>query len=78
MPPRSPLLDRIEIIPGKRSGKACIVGTRITVYDVLSCLAAGMTAAEVLADYPDLCEDDVQACLVYAATREGILAQTAA
>lgn len=78
MPKPSPLLDRIEVIPGKRSGKACISGTRITVYDVLSCLAAGMTAAEVLVDYPDLVADDVQACLVYAATREGLLARGAA
>lgn len=60
----------ISIEPGKRSGKACIRGTRITVYDVLDYLASGMTHAEVLADFPDLTETDIRACLAYAADAE--------
>ena len=62
--------DRITIEPGKRGGRPCIRGLRITVYDVLSYLAAGMTTDEVLADFPDLTRDDVLACLGYAAERE--------
>jgi uncharacterized protein (DUF433 family) len=62
--------DRITIEPGKRGGRPCIRGLRITVYDVLSYLAAGMTTDEVLADFPDLTRDDVLACLSYAAERE--------
>jgi uncharacterized protein (DUF433 family) len=62
--------DLITIEPGKRSGKACIRGMRITVYDVLSYLAAGMTVDELLADFPALTRDDVLACLSYAADRE--------
>jgi len=60
----------ITIEPGKRGGKPCIRGMRITVYDVLSYLAAGMTNEEVLADFPYLTEDDIRACLSYAAERE--------
>lgn len=60
----------ITIEPGKRSGKACIRGMRITVYDVLSYLASGMTQAEVLADFPYLTQEDILACLSYAADRE--------
>ncbi|MEL6159932.1 MAG: DUF433 domain-containing protein [Cyanobacteria bacterium J06623_5] len=60
----------ITIEPGKRSGKACIRGMRITVYDVLSYLAAGMTQEEVLADFPYLTQEDILACLSYAADRE--------
>lgn len=60
----------ITIEPGKRGGKPCIRGMRITVYDVLSYLAAGMTNAEILADFPYLTEDDIRACLSYAADRE--------
>ncbi|MBE9060588.1 DUF433 domain-containing protein [cf. Phormidesmis sp. LEGE 11477] len=60
----------ITIKPGKRSGKACIRGMRITVYDVLSYLAAGMTHEEVLADFPYLTQEDILACLSYAADRE--------
>lgn len=60
--------DIITIEPGKRGGKPCIRGMRITVYDVLSYLAAGMTADEILADFPYLTPDDIQACLGYAAT----------
>lgn len=61
---------RITIEPGKRGGKPCVRGLRITVYDVLSSLAAGMTREEVLADYPDLNAEDIQACLRWAADRE--------
>lgn len=62
----------ITIEPGKRSGKPCIRGLRITVYDVLSYLAAGMTPEAIVADFPMLTLDDVQACLAYAADRERI------
>ena len=60
----------ITLEPGKRSGKATIRGMRITVYDGLSYLAAGMTAEEILADFPYLTAEDIQACLSYAADRE--------
>ncbi|MFN3648048.1 MAG: DUF433 domain-containing protein [Armatimonadota bacterium] len=60
----------LTLEPGKRSGKPCIRGMRITVYDVLSYLAAGMTHEELLADFPYLTEDDIRACLSYAADRE--------
>ena len=62
--------DIITIEPGKRGGKPCIRGMRITVYDVLGWLAAGMTQEEVLADYPELTQEDIRACLAYAADRE--------
>jgi uncharacterized protein (DUF433 family) len=62
--------DIITIEPGKRGGKPCIRGMRITVYDVLSYLAAGMTHQEILADFPYLTEEDILACLSYAADRE--------
>lgn len=64
------LLARITIDPAVRFGKPCIRGTRITVGDVLSYLAGGMTEAEILADFPQLSHDDVLACLAYAAERE--------
>ncbi len=60
----------ITIEPGKRSGKPTIRGLRITVYDVLSYLAAGMSVDEILADFPVLTEEDIRACLTYAADRE--------
>lgn len=60
----------ITIEPGKRSGKPTIRGLRITVYDVLSYLAAGMSVDEILADFPILTEEDIRACLTYAADRE--------
>ena len=63
-------LSLITIEPGKRGGRPCIRGMRITVYDVLSYLAAGMTTQEVLDDFPYLTAADVQACLAYAAERE--------
>ena len=60
----------ITIEPGKRGGKPCIRGLRITVYDVLSYLAAGMSHEEILADFPYLTEEDIRACLAFAADRE--------
>jgi uncharacterized protein (DUF433 family) len=60
----------ITIDPGKRSGKACIRGLRITVYDVLDYLASGMTHEQILGDFPDLAETDIRACLAYAADTE--------
>ncbi len=62
--------DRITIEPDKRGGKPCIRGMRITVYDVLSYLAAGMTEQEILDDFPYLTKEDIIACLSYAADRE--------
>ena len=62
--------SRITIEPDKRSGQPCIRGMRITVYDVLSYLAAGMTVAEVLDDFPYLTPEDIQACFAFAAERE--------
>lgn len=60
----------ITIEPGKRSGKPCIRGLRITVYDVLSWLAEGMTREEIVDDFPELSNDDITACLLFAADRE--------
>ena len=62
--------DIITIEPGKRGGKPCIRGLRITVYDVLSWLADGMAKAEIIDDYPELTDSDIQACLRFAAERE--------
>ena len=62
--------SRITIEPDKRSGKPCIRGLRITVYDVLEYLASGMTEAQILADFPDLTSEDIRACLAFAADRE--------
>lgn len=64
----------ITIEPGKRSGKPCIRGTRMTVTDVLEYLAGGMTQDDILKDFPDLTPDDIRACLAYAADRERKLA----
>ena len=60
----------ITIEPGKRGGKPCIRGMRITVYDVLDYLASGMSEAEILRDFPDLTSEDIRACLAFAADRE--------
>jgi uncharacterized protein (DUF433 family) len=65
--------DRITIEPGKRSGKPCIRGLRITVSDVLEYLASGMSESEILADFPDLEAEDIRACLSFAADRERML-----
>jgi uncharacterized protein (DUF433 family) len=60
----------ITIEPGKRSGKPCIRGMRMTVYDVLEYLASGMTPEEILEDFPYLTREDILACLAFAADRE--------
>lgn len=62
--------ERITIEPGKRAGKPCIRGLRITVYDVLDYLASGMSEDEILRDFPDLTREDIRACLAFAADRE--------
>lgn len=63
----------IVVNPAIRSGKPIIRGLRYTVYDILSYLAAGMSVAEILADFPDLTIEDIQACLTFAADRERIV-----
>lgn len=65
-------LDRITLEPGKRSGKPCIRGLRITVQDILEYLASGMTTEEILNDFPDLEKEDILASLSYAANKEKI------
>ena len=60
----------ITIEPGKRGGKPCIRGLRITVSDVLEYLASGMTESDILRDFPDLTPEDIRACLAFAADRE--------
>jgi uncharacterized protein (DUF433 family) len=62
--------QRITVDPAIRSGKPCIKGTRITVYDVLEYLAGGMTEAQLLSDFPDLAPEDIRACFAFAAARE--------
>ena len=62
--------DIITLEPGKRGGRPCIRGMRITVADVLGWLASGMSHQEIIADYPELSENDIRACLAYAADRE--------
>ena len=62
--------DIITINPEKRFGKPCVRNTRITVFDVLGWLASGMSKAEILNDYPELTEEDISACLSYAADKE--------
>ena len=66
----------ITIEAGKRGGKPCVRGLRITVYDVLEYLASGMTEDEILNDFPDLTRADIRACLKFAADRERKLATT--
>jgi uncharacterized protein (DUF433 family) len=60
----------ITLDSGKRGGKPCIPHMRITVYDILGWLAAGMTSEQILADYPELTQQDIQASLAFAADRE--------
>ena len=60
----------ITLDSGKRGGKPCIRHMRITVYDILGWLAAGMTSEQILADYPELTQQDIQASLAFAADRE--------
>lgn len=62
--------DIITQEPGKRGGRPCIRGMRIAVADILGWLATGMSHTEILADYPELTEDDIRAALAYAADRE--------
>jgi uncharacterized protein (DUF433 family) len=64
------LHERITLEPGKRGGRPCIRGMRITVSDILGWLAAGMSEDEILADYPELQREDIRAALAYAAERE--------
>jgi uncharacterized protein (DUF433 family) len=62
--------NRITIEPGKRGGKPCIRGLRITVYDVLEMMAEGKTPSEIIEDFPELQAEDITACLSFAANRE--------
>jgi uncharacterized protein (DUF433 family) len=62
--------EMITIEPGKRGGRPCVRGMRIAVADVLGWLAAGMTHEQIVSDYPELSEDDIRACLAFAADRE--------
>lgn len=62
--------DYITIEAGKRSGKACVRGMRITVQDVLGYLAAGMSQNDIISDFPELTQNDILACLAYAADAE--------
>lgn len=74
-------MDNVKIItvePGKRSGKPCIRGMRITVSDVLEYLASGMSMRQILEDFPELREEDIRACLAFAAEREKRLSSAVA
>ena len=62
--------DIITIEPGKRGGKPCVRGMRITVYDILKLLASGMTYKQIMNDFPELTKEDIQASLEYASARE--------
>ena len=62
--------DILTIEPGKRGGKPCIRGMRMTVYDILEYLASGMTMQDILEDFPYLTSHDIVACLRFAALRE--------
>ena len=63
-------MNRITLEPGKRGGRPCIRGLRITVYDVLSMLSTNMTQQEILEDFPELESEDILAALAFAADRE--------
>jgi uncharacterized protein (DUF433 family) len=65
--------DIITIEPGKRGGKPCIRGMRITVYDILGWLSAGMTAEEIVHEYPELTAKDIRAALAFTANREHLM-----
>ena len=67
---RMDYLSRISVDPEIRFGKPCVRGTRMTVGDVLSYLASGMSEDDILADFPQLTRDDIRACLAFAAERE--------
>ena len=62
--------SRITLEPGKRGGRPCIRGLRISVYDVLEMLAEGMGEKEIIEDFPELEREDIRACLAFAADRE--------
>jgi uncharacterized protein (DUF433 family) len=68
--------DRVVLEPGVRFGKPIIRSTRITVSDVLSYLAGGMSENAILADFPQLTSEDIRACLAFAAERERRLANS--
>lgn len=70
--------NRISVDSAVRSGKPCVKGTRITVYDVLEYMAGGMGESEILAEFPDLTGEDLRACLAFAAARERRLSSPAA
>ena len=70
--------EYITIEAGKRSGKPCVRGLRITVYDILNMLADGMTYDEIIDDYPKITRNDILACLAYAAKRESTLTRLTA
>ena len=70
--------EHITVDPAVRSGKPCVKGTRITVYDVLEYLAGGMTEDQILTDFPDLQRQDIRACLAFAAARERRLVNSVA
>jgi len=70
--------ERITVNPGVRSGKPCVAGTRITVYDVLEYLAGGMSEEQILGDFPDLTAESIRDCLAFAAARERRLASSSA
>lgn len=63
-------MDRIYIDPGVRSGKPCIRGTRITVYDVLEYMASGMSNEQIISEFPELADEDLRAVLQFAAERK--------
>ena len=71
-------MSRITLESGKRGGRPCIRGLRITVYDVLSMLSNGMSAQDILEDFPELEEEDITAVLMFAADREHRVASYAA
>ena len=70
--------EYITIESGKRSGKPCIRGIRITVYDILNMLADGMTYDEIIDDYPKITKEDILACLAFAAERENNITRLSA
>jgi uncharacterized protein (DUF433 family) len=70
--------DRITVNPLVRSGKPCINGTRMTVYDILEYLAGGMSEDDILSDFPDLTREDIRASLAFAAARERRLTNSVA
>lgn len=63
-------MSQITLEPGKRGGRPCVRGLRITAYDVLSMLSSGLTQHEILDDFPELTHEDIRAVLAYAADRE--------